>query len=301
MEDIFFILGIAFQSSIAVLLASLGEIITEKSGVLNLGLEGIMLFSAFTGFLCTWYTHSLFLGFLGAMLAGAFLTSIHAFFCIHLGSDQILSGLAITILGTGLSNFLGRSFIGLQTLSLTSFKVPDFFYFSPFLKQLNLMVLIALFLTFILNFLLHKTTLGLNLTSVGENPKVATTVGLNVYKYRYLATIIGGMLTGLGGAYLSLVYTPGWKENMSGGQGWIAIAMVIFSFLKPLRALLGALLFGGFMALQFYFQATAKELIPPYLLKMLPFLLPLIILILINFRKTPYSFPKGLGKPFLRN
>lgn len=299
MEDFLFILGITLQSSVAVLLASLGEIITEKSGILNLGLEGIMLFSAFIGFICAWYTQSLILGFMGAMLAGGLLACIHAFFCIHLGSDQILSGLALTILGTGLANFLGRSFIGLQTLSLASFSLKSY-YLNILLRQLNVLVILAFILTYLIHFILKKTTLGLNLSSVGENPQVASSVGLNVYKYRYLATILGGMLTGLGGAYLSLAYTPGWKENMTGGQGWIAIAMVIFSCLKPIRALVGAFLFGAFMALQFYFQAIGKELIPAYILKMLPFLLPLVILILINRKNSKYSFPQGLGKPFLR-
>lgn len=301
MNDIYFILALTLKSIPAVFLASLGEIITEKGGILNLGLEGIMLVSALAGFVLTYYTHSLIIGFTGAMIVGSSMSLIHAFFSIHLSANQVLSGLAITILGEGLSSFLGRPFIGLQTISLPCFTELEHYPFGIILKELNWIVVASFILLFIVNFILYHTPLGLNLKAIGEDPKVSNAAGLNVFKYRYIATIIGGALTGLGGSYLSLAYTPGWKEGISGGQGWIAIAMVVFSGLKPFRAFVGAFLFGSFMALQFYFQAIGKEIVPVYILKMLPFILPLIILILIkNKYKSELNFPKSLGLPYLK-
>ena len=304
--SVIFIFSITIQSSIAVLFAAIGEVFTERSGVLNLGVEGMMLMGALSGFAATYFSHSLFLGILTSLAVGGMLALIHGFFTISLRANQVVCGLALTILGIGLSSFLGRSIIGRVGERFVPFPIP-LLREIPILGAVLFDQTPLIYLSYLLVpsawFFLYQTRPGLNLRSVGENPAAADTAGIPVMKLRYLWTIFGGMLAGLGGAYLSLSYTPGWKENMTSGQGWIAIAMVIFALWNPWRAALGALLFGGINALQFYFEARQITLIPSYILRMLPYLFTIAILVIVTRWKAVRrraGAPASLGLPFQR-
>jgi simple sugar transport system permease protein len=307
MESAFiFIAKITIASSMAVLYASLGEILTERSGVLNLGVEGMMLIGALSAFAATASFQSLWIGTLAAMLIGGCFALIHGFFAITLRVNQVVSGLALTLFGIGLSNFVGRPFIGKLALKFEPFglfpfdKIP---IVGPVFFNQSALVYPAYFLVPLAYYFLFKTRYGLQLRAVGENPSAADTVGISVFSIRYLYTFIGGALAGLGGAYLSLAYTPGWKEQMTGGQGWIAIALVIFSMWDPLKAAAGALLFGFINAFQFYCQAAGLTLVPSYILRMLPYLFTIGVLAVITHWKTAKNrvgAPEALGIPFER-
>jgi general nucleoside transport system permease protein len=305
-DNLIFILSIAIQSSVAVLFATLGEVFTERSGILNLGVEGMMLMGALSGFAATFYSHSLLLGVLTALVVGGLLALIHGFFAITLRANQVVCGLALAILGIGLSSFLGRPIIGRVAERFVPLPIPvlkEIPILGPVLFNQSALVYVGYILVPLSWFFLYHTRPGLNLRAVGENPAAADTSGIGVVPLRYLWTIFGGMLAGLGGAYLSLCYTPGWKENMTSGQGWIAIAMVIFALWNPFRAVLGALLFGGVNALQFYFEARQIDLVPSYILRMLPYLFTIVILVIITRRKTVrkrVGAPASLGLPFQR-
>ena len=265
-----------------------------------------MLMGALSGFAATYYSHYLFLGVLAALAVGGLFALIHGFFTITLRANQVVSGLALAILGIGLSSFLGRPIIGRVAERFVSLPVPllkEIPLFGPVLFSQSPLIYVSYVLVPSAWFLLYHTRPGLNLRSVGENPAAADTAGIGVIKIRYLWTVSGGMLAGLGGAYLSLGYTPGWKENMTAGQGWIAIAMVIFALWNPLRAVLGALLFGGVNALQFYFEARQITVIPSYVLRMLPYLFTIAILVIITRKKAVRrrtGAPASLGLPFQR-
>jgi simple sugar transport system permease protein len=305
-DNLIFILSIAIQSSVAVLFATLGEVFTERSGTLNLGVEGMMLMGALSGFAATFYSHSLLLGTLTALVVGGLMAMIHGFFTITLRANQVVCGLALAILGIGLSSFLGRPIIGRVAERFVPLPIPvlkEIPILGPVLFSQSALVYVGYILVPLSWFFLYHTRPGLNLRAVGENPAAADTAGIGVVPLRYLWTIFGGMLAGLGGAYLSLCYTPGWKENMTSGQGWIAIAMVIFALWNPFRAVLGALLFGGVNALQFYFEARQIDLIPSYILRMLPYLFTIVILVIITRGKTVrkrVGAPASLGIPFQR-
>jgi general nucleoside transport system permease protein len=305
-DNLIFILSIAIQSSVAVLFATLGEVFTERSGVLNLGVEGMMLMGALSGFAATFYSHSLLLGVLASLAVGGLLAMVHGFFTITLRANQVVCGLALTILGIGLSSFLGRPIIGRVAERFVPIPIPvlkEIPILGPVLFNQSALIYVGYVLVPLSWFFLYHTRPGLNLRSIGENPAAADTAGIGVIPLRYLWTAFGGMLAGLGGAYLSLCYTPGWKENMTSGQGWIAIAMVIFALWNPFRAVLGALLFGGVNALQFYFEARQIDLIPSYILRMLPYLFTIAILVIITRRKTVrkrVGAPASLGLPFQR-
>jgi simple sugar transport system permease protein len=301
-----FIFSITIQSSTAVLFATLGEIFTERSGVLNLGVEGMMLMGALSGFAAAFYSHNLLLGVLTSLGVGGTLALIHGFFVITLRANQVVCGLALAIFGIGLSSFLGRPIIGRVGERFVQWPIPflhDIPVIGSILFNQNPLIYLSYLLVPAAWFFLYHSRPGLNLRSVGENPAAADTAGISVIRIRYLFTVFGGMLAGLGGAYLSLSYTPGWKENMTSGQGWIAIAMVIFALWNPWRAVLGALLFGGINALQFYFEARQFTLIPSYILRMLPYLFTIAILVIITRWKTVRKragAPAGLGLPFQR-
>ena len=307
MEAAFILIAkITIASSMAVLYATIGEIFTERSGVLNLGVEGMMLIGALAAFVATQSLQSLWLGTVIAMLAGGLFAMIHGLFTITLRVNQVVSGLALTLFGIGLTNFLGRPFIGKLSLKFEPFalfplsKIPIvgeiFFTQSALVYPAYLLVPAAYVFLF-------KTRFGLQLRAVGENPAAADTVGISVFATRYLYVFAGGALSGLGGAYLSLAYTPGWKEQMTGGQGWIAIALVIFAMWDPLKAAAGALLFGFINAFQFYCQAAGITLIPSYILRMLPYLFTIGVLAVITHWKSAkmrVGAPDALGVPFER-
>lgn len=303
---IIFIAKVTISSSMAVLYATIGEIFTERSGVLNLGVEGMMLMGALTAVAAVLSSGSLWVGVPAAMLVSGLFALLHGFFSITLRVNQVVSGLALTLFGIGLSNFLGRPIIGkvamqFETVGLFPFnRIP---YIGPILFDHNPLVYPAYLLVPFAYYLLYKTEPGIHLRAVGENPAAADTVGINVVALRYVYTFCGGALAGLGGAYLSLAYTPGWKEQMTGGQGWIAIALVIFAMWDPLRAAIGALLFGFINAFQFYCQAAGLTLIPGYILRMLPYLFTIGVLVLITrweAAKKRLGPPGALGVPFER-
>ncbi|NIQ37039.1 MAG: ABC transporter permease [Proteobacteria bacterium] len=303
---IVFIATITISSSMAVLYATIGEIFAERSGILNLGVEGMMLVGALTAFATVDSIYSLWAGVLAAMFVGGIFAMIHGFFSITLRVNQVVSGLALTLFGIGLTNFLGRPLIGKVSLKLEPF---GFFLLNriPVIGKImftqNALVYPAYILIPLAYLFLYRTRYGLQLRAIGENPSAADTVGINVLGLRYLYTFVGGAFAGLGGAYLSLAYTPGWKEQMTGGQGWIAIALVIFAMWDPLKAVAGALLFGFINAFQFYCQAAGITLIPSYILRMLPYLATIGVLIIITRWETAkkrVGAPGALGIPFER-
>jgi simple sugar transport system permease protein len=303
---VLFIARITITSSMAVLYATVGEIFAERSGILNLGVEGMMLMGALAAFATVHALQSLWAGVMAAILVGGIFALIHGFFSITLRVNQVVSGLALTLFGIGLSDFLGRQLIGKVSLKFEPsglFPLDRIPIVGKVLFNHHALVYPAYVLVPLAYFLLYRTRFGLQLRAIGENPSAADTVGINVIGLRYLYTIVGGALAGLGGAYLSLAYTPGWKEQMTGGQGWIAIALVIFAMWDPVRAAGGALLFGFINAFQFYCQAAGLTVIPSYALRMLPYLFTIGILVIITrweAARRRVGAPGALGIPFER-
>lgn len=294
----------AITSGTPLLFASLGEVLVQRSGVMNLGVEGMMLVGAVTGFLAATKMQNLWLGVLAAMLAGGVISLIHAALTIALKANQVVSGLALTLFGTGLSAYIGRGMIGVPAFSyfrpLKLAFLGDLPFLGPVLFCQNALVYISFIITPMLWLFVYKTRPGLCLRSVGENPAAADAMGINVFAVRYLAVFAGGMLAGLGGAYLSLAYAPSWLENMTAGRGWIAVALVIFATWNPLKAAGGAYLFGGIDALGYRMQAagiTASS----YFLKMLPYIFTIVVLIIASSRSRGRDGPPaGLGLPYDR-
>lgn len=291
------LLAAAVQSGTPILYATLGEIFTEKSGVLNLGVEGAMIIGALAGFLVSRFTGSPVLGLLAAGIAGSLATSIHGVVCLWFQGNQVVSGLALTILGAGLANYLGTPYVGLSAPGFSPWAIPFlsdipvlgkiFFSHDP-LVYLSYCIPPLMWLFFV------KTRFGLGLRAVGEYPGAATAAGLNVFAYRWAGILVGGFFMGLGGAYLSLAYTHLWTTNLTGGRGWIAVALVIFAFWRPGRAVFGAYLFGGVMALQLRLQASGTQ-VPSSLLLMLPYVLTVFVLVLSSWKKGSSEEPAALG------
>jgi ABC-type uncharacterized transport system permease subunit len=300
------ILAASITSGTPILFAALGEIITERAGVLNLGVEGMMLVGAVTGFMVGVQAENAWAGFMAAMLAGGCMALIHAVLTISLRANQVVSGLALTIFGTGLSGYLGSSYVGVSLpASFKPFMVPGLSAIpmvGPVLFQHNALVYLSFMLVPLAWFFIFRTTSGLKLRSVGENPSAADAAGINVFKLRYIYVVVGGMLAGAGGAYLSLAYAPTWLENMTAGRGWITVALVIFAMWNPWRAVLGAYLFGGVDALGFRLQAMGIE-IPAFFLKMLPYLFTIAVLIIVTrqvMKKRAGGAPGALGLAYHR-
>jgi len=299
------LLAHAVQAGTPLLLATVGEIYAERSGVLNLGLEGIMIMGALSGFLVLFRTGDLTLAILAAALVGALLSLIHAFLSITLKANQIVSGLAISIFGLGVSGFLGKPLVGQIVTRLPPAPIPllqDIPVLGLVLFQGDILIYSSIILSVVLWFVLFRTKLGLNIRSVGENPSMADSLGVNVDLTRYVCVLIGGVLGGLGGAYLSIAYTPLWIEGMTAGRGWIAIALTIFAMWNPLRAILGAYLFGGVIALQFRLQAIGIGTETPQLLLMLPYVVTMGVLTIMSFAqlKKRLGVPAALGTPYVR-
>ena len=304
-EDLAFIGQIAVKSSIAVLLATLGEIVAERSGVLNLGVEGMMLAGALCAAAAGIATGNPLIAVAAGTLAGGLLALVHGFFSVTLRVNQVLSGLALTLLGMGLTSFLGRPLIGAAPgVRLRALPLPglaDIAVVGDIFFRQSILAYLAYILVPLCWILLFRTGTGLKIRAAGEDAAAVDAAGIDVLRIRYLCTFAGGLGAGLAGAYLSLSYTPGWKESMTGGQGWVAIAMVIFATWNPLRAILGAFLFGGLTALQFYFQAVGVDIVPAYILKMLPYLLTIVVMMAVNAGPgRRFGGPAALGVPFNR-
>jgi ABC-type uncharacterized transport system permease subunit len=306
------ILTIAIRAGTSLVYATVGEIITERAGILNLGVEGMMIMGAVTAFAAAFHMGNAWAGVATAIVAGGLLALVHAFLTITLRADQTVSGLALTIFGTGLASFLGQRLgpggtplVGQVGPRFGKIPIPglaDLPLVGPSLFNQDILVYIMYLFVPLAWYFLYKTRPGLHLRAIGESPQTADAMGVNVFGLRYLYTIIGGMLVGLGGAHLSLAYTPGWTENLTGGRGWIAIALVIFATWDPARAVVGALLFGGVNAVQFRLQAAGTT-IPASFLNMLPYAFTVLVLVLITwweaFRKR-VGAPAALGLPYMR-
>lgn len=294
------LLAAAIQSGTPILFATLGEMFTERSGVLNLGVEGMMIFGAFTAFFFSHMTGSPWIGVLAAGCCAALISGLHALVCVTFLGNQVVSGLALTIFGVGLSDYLGTPYIGIQSPGFYAFDVPVLsaipFIGDIFFKQDALVYLS--YLTPILFWLFwNRTRTGMALTATGEYPSAASAAGLAPRKLRWLGIMGGGFLTGIGGAYLSLAYTHLWTNGMTAGRGWIAVALVIFAFWKPGRAVFGAYLFGGVMAFQLRLQAAGTN-IPSSFLLMLPYALTIAALLFSAIRGkggSSSAAPASLG------
>ena len=283
------------------LLGTLGEIITERSGVLNLGVEGMMAVGAMSAFTVTLITGSPWLGLLAAVLAGALAAGLHAFVCVSLRANQVVSGLALTMLGLGVSGLFGRPFIGRPLpQKLNAVRIPGLAEIPVvgriFFSQDPLFYL-AVVLGILLWILLSRTRWGIQIRSVGENPAAAEVQGVDVARVRYLCVVLGGALAGMAGAHLSLVYSKSWTEGLTGGRGWIVIALTIFALWNPLRAFLGAFLFGCIFVLQYLLQPIG---VPPNFLAMMPYLATLAVLLVGGLRKDRRRLlaPAKLGEAY---
>jgi simple sugar transport system permease protein len=291
------LLAAAIQSGTPILFATLGEILTEKSGILNLGVEGIMIVGALAAFVCAKMTGEPLLAFALGGFAGMILAAGHGVVCLWFLGNQVVSGLALTIFGLGLADYLGTPLIGLTAPGFGKLVLPalgQIPILGHIFFQQDLLVYISVLVAPLLWFFLSKTRWGLNLRAVGENPEAAAAAGIDVLRYRWVGVLGGGFLVGLGGAYLSLAYTHLWTSGLTAGRGWIAVALVIFAFWRPGRALLGAYLFGGVMAFQYRLQAVGTHL-PSSLLLMLPYALTVIVLVFASWKSRQANAPAALG------
>lgn len=285
------------------LLAAIGELVVERSGVLNLGVEGMMVMGAVTGFGVALATGSPWLGVFAAIIVGALFSLLFGFLTLTLVTNQVATGLALTLLGLGLSGMIGEAFVGQPGVKLAAIYIPgltDLPFVGRLLFGQDPIFYISIALTIGVAWFLFRTRAGLTLRSVGDNHASAHALGINVIGIRYLAVMFGGACAGLAGAFLSLVYTTQWIENMSAGRGWIALALVVFASWRPLRVLAGAYLFGAVSIGQLHAQALGIG-IPSQLLSALPYLATIIVLVLIsrNRRLTMINTPASLGRPFV--
>jgi len=282
--------------------AALGELVAERAGVLNLGVEGMMLVGALAAFAVGLRTGSLFAGYLAAACASMMMALLFAVLTLSLQTNQVATGLALTLFGLGLSAFAGRKFTGLPIAGVRAVSIPglsDLPVVGPLLFRFDLAVYGSILLYLVVNRVLNRTRAGLQLRAVGESPAVAHALGQPVMFTRYMAVLFGGATSGLAGAYLSTALTPMWVEGMSAGRGWIALALVVFATWKPLRVLLGAYLFGGVTILQLHAQGLGLH-VPSEILSMLPYAATIIVLVVIcrDPKTILLNQPASLGKSF---
>ena len=282
--------------------AGLGELVTEKSGVLNLGVEGMMLIGAVTAFAVAATTSNPWLGVVGGMIAGAGLSLIFAVITLSLMANQVATGLALSLFGIGLSAFVGQHFVSVVIEGIKPLAFPglsDLPFVGKLLFGHNPLVYGSLMLLVTIQWFLTRTRWGLIVRAVGESPHSAHAIGYPVARIRYLAVLFGGACSGLGGAYLAVAYTPLWTEGMTAGRGWIALALVVFATWKPWRLLAGAYLFGGVTILTFQAQASGIA-VPSQGLAMLPYLATILVLVIISRDAAVIRLnsPASLGKPF---
>ena len=283
-------------------LASLGLLINEKVGIVNLGAEGMMLCAALAGFATVVATGSTGLGFAAGMAAGAVLAGIFGVLVIWLNTNQYATGLALSLFGAGFSAFAGLNFVQAKMPTLPKYSIPglsDIPLIGPALFNHHPLVYLAVVLALGLMWWLDRSRAGLVLRAVGESPDSAHALGYPVRRIRLLAVMAGGALCGLAGAYISTVYTPLWVEGMVAGRGWIALALTTFATWRPVRVLLGAYLFGGVTMLQFHLQTSGVQ-VASQLLSMLPYVATIVVLVLISRNPTwiRANMPASLGKPF---
>lgn len=315
MESISIYLQTTAQIGTTLLFGTLGGILSEKVGNMNLGIEGMMLMGAVAGFMAALKTGNPLLAVVAAGLAGALGALIYAVVTVSFRGNQVVTGLTLTIFGTGVSSFIGQS--------LTGIALPDTIqkgfapYAIPFLSDIpiigkmffyqSIYVQMALVAAIVLYIYMNKTNAGLNMRSVGENPGAADASGINVTLYKYLHIVAGGFLCGVGGAYLSVVFVPRWQENITAGMGWIAVSLVIFSTWNPLKAIFGAYLFGALRGIGLKLQNADLSFLGiqikviPQLLDMIPYIATILVLIFITLNKKKENQPpKGLGTAYFR-
>ncbi len=285
------------------LIAALGELVVERSGVLNLGVEGMMIMGAVTGFAVALATGNPWLGMIGAIIIGSLFSLLFGFLVLSIATNQVATGLSLTLLGIGLSGMIGEEFVGEPGVKLSNIEIPglvDIPLVGRLLFGQDPIFYISIALVFGVMWFLFKTRTGLTLRSVGDNHDSAHALGIPVLRYRYFAVMFGGACAGLAGAHLTLVYTPQWIENMTSGRGWIALALVVFASWRPLRLLAGAYLFGAVSIGQLHAQALGLG-IPSQFLSSLPYLATIVVLVIIstNRRLTLMNTPACLGKPFV--
>lgn len=285
------------------LLAACGELVAERAGVLNLGVEGMMIMGAVAAFAVAFTTGSPYWGIFAGIVVGAVFSLPFAFLTISMVTNQVATGLALTILGLGLSGMIGDAYIGQPGVKLPPIIVEglsDLPYVGAILFSQDIIVYGSILLTLVVWWFLFKSRAGLALRAVGDSHSSAHALGVSVRKVRYLAVMFGGACAGLAGAYLSLVYTPQWTEGMTAGRGWIAVVLVVFATWMPGRLIAGAYLFGAVLILQLHAQAAGIK-IPAQLLSSLPYLATIFVLVLISRNRTlvKKNSPACLGKPFV--
>jgi simple sugar transport system permease protein len=297
------ILITVISAATPLLYAALGELVVERSGVLNLGIEGMMLAGAVTAFAVTVTTGNAMLGIVTGALAGTALALAFGVLTLSLLANQVATGLALTIFGIGLSALVGSGFVGIPVDRLPRLSISgltDLAIIGPLLFGHDVLVYLSVLATVGVAWFLKRTRAGMILRAVGESDVSAHSIGYNVIKVRYLAVLFGGAMAGLGGAFLSLSYTPMWVEEMTAGRGWIALALVVFSSWRPGRLFLGAYLFGGVTILQLYAQGAGSFGVPAQVMSMLPYLATILVLAVIAGGpwKGRLDAPACLGKPF---
>jgi ABC-type uncharacterized transport system permease subunit len=301
-EHVATLVALTLAGGTPLVFAALGELVTEKSGVLNLGVEGMMLVGAVVSFIVAATTRQPWLGALAGAAAGAAMAAIFGVLTLSLMANQVATGLALTLFGVGLSAFIGQGYVsatidGIKPLSISG--LSDLPVLGRLLFAHSPFVYLSLLLCVLVHWFLYRTRAGLVVRAVGESAASAHAIGYSVVRIRYLAVMFGGACAGLGGAYMAVAYTPQWTEGMTAGRGWIALALVVFATWKPARVLVGAYLFGGVTLVQFQAQAMGIA-VPSQFLAMLPYLATIVVLTLISRDAVAIrlSAPASLGKPF---
>ena len=305
MDSLAPLIAATLSAGTPLLLAAIGILVHERTGVVNLGVEGMMLVAAIAGFAVVHATGSYVAGFAAGALAGAMLAAVFALFALVLHANQYAAGLALTLFGAGLSAFLGLPYSGLSLPARSADGIAglrDLPFIGTALFSLNLMVYAALLLVAAVAFVLFRTRAGLVLRAIGESPESAHALGYPVRSIRLAALLFGGACAGLGGAFLSTIYTPLWAEGMTAGRGWIALAVVVFATWRPARVVIGAYLFGGMTMLQLHLQGLGVQ-VASQLMSMAPYLATIVVLALISRNPTwiRLNMPGSLGKPFNPN
>ncbi len=302
-ESLVLALVTVISAATPLLLAAVGELVVERSGVLNLGLEGMMLAGAVTGFAVTVMTGSATLGIFCAMLAGMAMAFVFGVLTLSLMANQVATGLALTIFGVGLSSLIGAGFVGIAVDPLPKLNIPGISgipVIGPLLFSHDILIYASVALTAGVAWFLKRSRPGMILRAVGESDESAHSIGYDVIRVRYMAVLFGGLTAGLAGAFLSLSYTPLWIENMTSGRGWIALALVVFATWRPWRVLFGAYLFGGVTILQLTAQGEGWFDVPAQVMSMLPYIATIVVLVIISAGpwRARLNAPACLGKPF---
>jgi general nucleoside transport system permease protein len=301
MELIASIIGSSISSAAPLLLAAIGLLINERAGVLNLGAEGMMLLAAVAGFAVGIETQSVTMAFVGGAFAGMVAAALFGVMTIFLTTNQVATGLALSIFGTGLSAFLGQGYVGKSVIlkRFDYFGLNELPFFGEAFFRLHPIVYGAFILVACVAWFLFRTRAGLVLRAIGESPESAHALGYKVRAIRFYAVLFGGACCGLAGAFMSVIYTPMWVEGMISGRGWIALALTTFATWRPARVLLGSLLFGGVTIMQFHLQGMGIA-IPSQFLAMLPYIGTIVVLVLIsrNPEWIRLNMPASLGRAF---